>query len=284
MTATGTPTAQPELAPPGKKPGFEVRLANFTGPFDLLLGLISKHQLDITEVALATVTDEFIKYIKGLQRLGEDWALDEASEFLVIAATLLDLKAARLLPAGEVEDDEDIALLEARDLLFARLLQYKAFKQVAGLIDATLELEGRRYPRQVALEGHFAALLPELVWKHSPQEFAALAEAALKPKEAAPTEVGLAHLHGTPVSVREQAEIIGFRLRLGKALTFRALIADAESTLVVVARFLALLEMFRDKAVTFDQLLPLGELSVQWSAAAEDWSSENLSEEYEEQP
>jgi segregation and condensation protein A len=282
VAATGTPTA--ELAPSGKKPGFEVRLANFTGPFDLLLGLISKHQLDITEVALATVTDEFIKYIKGLQQLGEDWALDEASEFLVIAATLLDLKAARLLPAGEVEDDEDIALLEARDLLFARLLQYRAFKHVAGLFGATLELEGRRYPRQVALEGHFAALLPELVWKHSPQEFAALAEAALKPREAAPTEVGLAHLHGTPVSVREQAELIGLRLRLGKALTFRALIADAESTLVVVARFLALLEMFRDKAVAFDQLLPLGELSVHWTADDADWSSENLSEEYEEQP
>ncbi|WP_346959098.1 ScpA family protein [uncultured Arthrobacter sp.] len=282
MTATATPTA--EVLPPGKKPGFEVRLANFTGPFDLLLGLISKHQLDITEVALATVTDEFIKYIKGLQRLGEDWALDEASEFLVIAATLLDLKAARLLPAGEVEDDEDIALLEARDLLFARLLQYKAFKQVAGLIGSTLELEGRRYPRQVALESHFAALLPELVWKHTPQQFAALAEAALKPKAAAPTEVGLAHLHGTPVSVKEQAEIIGHRLRLGKALTFRALIADAESTLVVVARFLALLEMFRDKAVAFDQLLPLGELSVHWTADGTDWSSENLSEEYEEQP
>ncbi|MGO4122054.1 segregation and condensation protein A [Arthrobacter sp. YAF16] len=279
---TGTATA--ELSPPGKKPGFEVRLANFTGPFDLLLGLISKHQLDITEVALATVTDEFIKYIKGLQRLGEDWALDEASEFLVIAATLLDLKAARLLPSGEVEDDEDIALLEARDLLFARLLQYKAFKQVAGLIGSTLELEGRRYPRQVALEGQFAALLPELVWKHTPQQFAALAEAALKPKEAAPTEVGLEHLHGTPVSVKEQAEIIGHRLRLGKALTFRALIADAESTLVVVARFLALLEMFRDKAVGFDQLLPLGELSVHWTADDPDWSSDKLSEEYEEQP
>ena len=140
-------------SPAGKKPGFEVRLANFTGPFDLLLGLISKHQLDITEVALSTVTDEFIKYIKGLQKLGEEWALDEASEFLVIAATLLDLKAARLLPAGEVEDEEDIALLEARDLLFARLLQYKAFKQVAGMMGSTLELEGRRYPRQVALEG-----------------------------------------------------------------------------------------------------------------------------------
>jgi segregation and condensation protein A len=268
----------------GKKPGFEVRLANFTGPFDLLLALISKHQLDITEVALATVTDEFIKYIRGLQKLGEDWALDEASEFLVIAATLLDLKAARLLPAGEVEDDEDIALLEARDLLFARLLQYKAFKQVAGMMGATLDLEAERYPRQVALEAHFAALLPELLWRHTPQQFAALARTALKPKEAAPTEVGLAHLHATPVSVKEQAELLGRRLRLGRQLTFRALIADAESTLVVVARFLALLEMFRDHAVAFDQLQPLGDLTVQWTADSGGWSSRNLSEEYEEQP
>lgn len=277
------PAADP-LAGPGKKPGFEVRLANFTGPFDLLLGLISKHQLDITEVALATVTDEFIKYIRNLQQLGEEWALDEASEFLVIAATLLDLKAARLLPAGEVEDDEDVALLEARDLLFARLLQYKAFKQVAGLINSTLELEARSFPRQVALEEHFAALLPELVWRHTPGQFAALAEAALKPKEAAPSEVGLAHLHGSAVSVKEQAEILGLKLQAGRPLSFRALIADAESTLVVVARFLALLEMFRDKAVAFDQLLPLGDLTVHWTAGRDDWSSENLTEEYEEQP
>ena len=288
-TAVQKGTAAPE-GPTGtqgqsaKKPGFEVRLANFTGPFDLLLGLISKHELDITEVALSTVTDEFIKYIRGLQQLGEEWALDEASEFLVIAATLLDLKAARLLPAGEVEDDEDIALLEARDLLFARLLQYKAFKQVAGMIGSTLELEARRYPRQVALEGHFAALLPELLWRHTPEQFAGLAEAALKPKEAAPTEVGLTHLHGTPVSVKEQAELLGNRLRQGTPLTFRALIADAESTLVVVARFLALLELFRDRAVGFDQLLPLGDLTVHWTADAQGWSSENLSEEYEDQP
>jgi segregation and condensation protein A len=155
------------------KPGFEVRLANFTGPFDLLLGLIAKHQLDITEVAIATVTDEFIKYIRKLQKLGEEWALDEASEFLVIAATLLDIKAARLLPAGEVEDGEDIALLEARDLLFARLLQYKAFKQVAGLLGETLHQEALRFPRQVALEEHFAAMLPELVWKHTPNSLPA---------------------------------------------------------------------------------------------------------------
>ncbi|QCB99064.1 segregation/condensation protein A [Arthrobacter sp. PAMC25564] len=270
--------------PAAKKPGFEVRLANFTGPFDLLLGLISKHQLDITEVALSTVTDEFIKYIKGLQKLGEEWALDEASEFLVIAATLLDLKAARLLPAGPVEDDEDVARFEARDLLFARLLQYKAFKHVAGMIGSTLELEAGRYPRQVALEGHFAALLPELLWKHTPQQFAALAETALKPRDAAPTEVGLAHLHATPVSVTEQAELLGRRLRLGKPLTFRALIADAGSTLVVVARFLALLQMFRDKVVGFEQLQPLGDLTVHWTADGADWSSGNLGEDYEEQP
>jgi segregation and condensation protein A len=275
--------APPAPAEAAKKPGFEVRLANFTGPFDLLLGLISKHQLDITEVALATVTDEFIKYIRNLQQLGEEWALDEASEFLVIAATLLDLKAARLLPAGEVEDDEDVALLEARDLLFARLLQYKAFKQVAGLINSTLDIEARRYPRQVALEPGFAALLPELVWRHTPVQFAALAEAALKPKDAAPNEVGLAHLHGSAVSVKEQAEILGLKLQAGKPLSFRALIADAESTMVVVARFLALLEMFRDRAVAFDQLLPLGDLTVHWTAAHDDWSSDNLTEEYSEQ-
>ena len=266
------------------KPGFEVRLANFTGPFDLLLGLIAKHQLDITEVAIATVTDEFIKYIRKLHELGEEWALDEASEFLVIAATLLDLKAARLLPAGEAVDDEDIALLEARDLLFARLLQYKAFKQVAGILDATLHREARRFPRQVALEEHFAAMLPELVWKHTPEQFARLAEGALRPKPAPPTEVGIAHLHGSAVSVREQAAVLGLRLQRESPQPFRSLIADAESTLVVVARFLALLELFRDAAVAFDQLSPLADLTVHWTAGDRDWSAENVSEEYEEQP
>ncbi|MFJ5862710.1 segregation and condensation protein A [Pseudarthrobacter sp. NPDC092439] len=266
------------------KPGFEVRLANFTGPFDLLLGLIAKHQLDITEVAIATVTDEFIKYIRKLQELGEEWALDEASEFLVIAATLLDLKAARLLPSGEAVDDEDIALLEARDLLFARLLQYKAFKQVAAILDDTLHREARRFPRQVALEEHFAAMLPELVWKHTPEQFARLAESALRPKPAPPTEVGIAHLHGSAVSVREQAALLGLRLQRESPQPFRSLIADAESTLVVVARFLALLELFRDTAVSFDQLSPLADLTVHWAAGDRDWTAENVSEEYEEQP
>jgi segregation and condensation protein A len=274
------PLPEPETG--GRTTGFEVRLDNFTGPFDLLLGLISKHEMDITEVALARVTDEFIGYIRRLQEAGLDRALDEASEFLVIAATLLDLKAARLLPAGEVEDDEDIALLEARDLLFARLLQYRAFKRIAAMMGQRLEEEGLRYPRQVGLEPRFAALLPELVWRTPPGEFAALAAKAFEPKEPKPTEVGLAHLHAPPVSVKEQAGIIARRLQAGTPLSFRALTADAPDTLVVVARFLALLELFRDAVIAFDQAAPLGELTVRWAGAGGDWTPERLSEEYED--
>src|SRR5487761_1233963 len=129
--------------------GFEVHLDVFEGPFDLLLALISKHKLDITEVALSQVTDEFIAYIR--QRSG-GWDLDQVSYFLVVAATLLDLKAARLLPSGEVEDEEDLALLEARDLLFARLLQYRAYKEVAAIFAARMAAETQRHPRRVPLE------------------------------------------------------------------------------------------------------------------------------------
>lgn len=274
-TSAGPSAAEPSAA------GFEVRLANFTGPFDLLLGLIAKHRLDITEVALATVTDDFIGYTRALQAKGGDWALDEASEFLVIAATLLDLKAARLLPQGEVEDEEDVARLEARDLLFARLLQYKAFKEIAGVFAEILDAESRRFPRSVTLEAGFAALLPELVWRHTPAEFADLAAKAFAPKETPPTEVGIDHLHAPPVSVREQAELLGLRLQAVGPLSFRSLTADAESRLVVVARFLALLELFRDRAVAFEQAAPLAELSVRWTAG-EEWTSEHLSEEYDD--
>lgn len=272
-------TAGPQTQRP-RSSGFEVTLDNFAGPFDLLLGLISKQKMDITEVALARVTDEFISYIRRPQDGSLNWALDEASEFLVIAATLLDLKAARLLPSGEVEDDEDIALLEARDLLFARLLQYKAFKEVAALLGDRLDSESTRYPRQVSMEPHLAALLPELIWRTTVEQFAALAAKALAPKEAAPTVVGLSHLHAPAVSVKEQAELLGHRLKAGRPLSFRALTADAGTTMVVVARFLALLEMFRDSVVVFDQVSPLGELTVRWASSNEQWSSAGLSEEY----
>ncbi|MBP2217447.1 ScpA family protein [Arthrobacter sp. CAN_C5] len=270
---------RPDAAEPT---GFTVRLENFNGPFDLLLGLISKHELDITEIALATVTDEFIGYIKAFQGTDADFSLDEASEFLVIAATLLDLKAARLLPDGEVEDDEDVALLEARDLLFARLLQYKAFKEIARQLGERLAEEGKQFPRQVSLEPAFASMLPELTWRTTPQQFARLAAKALEPREPAPTEVGIAHLHGSTVSVREQAELLGIRLRRGHPLSFRQLTQDAEDMLTVVVRFLALLEMFRDAVISFDQGAPLGNLTVRWSADFENWSPASISEEYDQ--
>ncbi|WP_423724596.1 segregation and condensation protein A [Arthrobacter zhangbolii] len=261
------PAAAPDDAPQqraSERGGFEVRLTNFTGPFDVLLGLISKHELDITEIALAAVTDEFLGYIRELFGTGPEVALDEASEFLVIAATLLDLKTARLLPAGDVEDEEDVALLEARDLLFARLLQYKAFREMARLMGERLTEEARRFPRQVSLEPRFAAMLPELIWRTTPQQFAELAARALQPRDEQPPTVGLDHLHAPKTSVREQSRILAGRLFDQGAATFAELVSDADGP-VAVARFLALLELFRDGAVSFDQDAPLGELRITWT-------------------
>jgi segregation and condensation protein A len=239
---------------------FKVRLANFEGPFDLLLQLISKHKLDVTEVALSKVTDEFMAYIRAM---GPDWDLDETTEFLVVAATLLDLKAARLLPAAQVEDEADLALLEARDLLFARLLQYRAYKQIADIFNRRLDEEARRYPRTVGLEPHHADLLPEVVISIGPEGFAKLAVKAMQPKPK--PQVYVDHIHAPLVSVQEQAGIVVARLReLGEA-SFRLLVEDADGTLTVVARFLALLELYREKAVALDQETALGELVVRWT-------------------
>ena len=133
------------------------------------------------------------------------WDLEQTTSFLLVASTLLDLKAARLLPQGDVEDEEDLALLEARDLLFARLLQYKAFKQVADVLDRRMTDEARRHPRSVGLEERFATLLPEVLIGLGLEEFAGLAARALEPKPE-PEGIGLAHIHAPAVSVREQAD------------------------------------------------------------------------------
>jgi segregation and condensation protein A len=239
---------------------FTVRLTNFTGPFDLLLQLISKHKLDVTEVALARVTDEFIARIRGM---GTEWDLDEASEFLVIAATLLDLKAARLLPAAEVEDEEDLALLEARDLLFARLLQYKAFKEAASHLAELESLGARRWPRAVAMEPRYAEALPELVLGIGAERLFKLALRQFQPKPG-PPEVSIAHIHMVRVSVREHATLLRDRLRRAGSATFSLLVADCENTLEVVARFLALLELYREGLVEFEQPVSLDELTVRW--------------------
>ena len=241
----------------------------------MLLQLISRHQLDVTEVALSTVTDEFIAYTKAA---GQDWDLDETSQFLVVAATLLDLKAARLLPAGEIEDAEDLALLEARDLLFARLLQYRAYKQVAGYLEQTLAGQARRLPRDVELEPRYARLLPDVVFDLTPDRFAAIAAKAMTPPVA--DVISLAHLHAPAVSVREQAALLIGRLRRTRTATFRALTADAPDRVTTVARFLALLELFREQAVGFEQLTPLGELTVRWTGS--DAGDLEISDTYDE--
>jgi segregation and condensation protein A len=244
--------------------GFQVHLDVFEGPFDLLLALISKHKLDITEIALSSVTDEFIGYIRAL---AGGWDLDQASYFLVVAATLLDLKAARLLPAGEVDDEEDLALLEARDLLFARLLQYRAYKEVAAVFAGKIVMEGRRYPRRVPMEPRFAELLPEVLIGIGAAEFAAIAARVLAPRQL--PVVSTAHLHVPKTSVREQAEILLARLRSLRRATFRQLIADCAGTYEVVARFLAVLELYRDGRISLDQIAPLGDLYLSWTDQGE---------------
>ncbi|MGW1679772.1 segregation and condensation protein A [Saccharopolyspora sp. NPDC002376] len=255
------PAAEEEQVPgdSGSSGKFTVRLENFEGPFDLLLQLISQHQLDVTEVALHKVTDEFIAYTRAL---GDQWDLDETTEFLLIAATLLDLKAARLLPAADVEDEADLALLEARDLLFARLLQYRAYKQVAALFG---ELEAgalRCYPRSVSLEERFENLLPEVRIGVDAQRFAEVAAAVFRPKP--PPTVSLDHIHQHGVSVREHAALLRVRLAEKGSATFPELTSDCGHTVEVVARFLALLELYREKVLRFEQETPLGELVVRW--------------------
>ena len=257
---------------------FSVHLTNFEGPFDLLLSLIARHQLDITEVALGQVTDEFIAAVRHAEAVGAPWALGQISEFLVVAATLLDLKAARLLPGSDVEDAEDLEMLEARDLLFARLLQYRAFKEVAAGLAERLAGQARQIPRAVGLEPQHTALLPELVLAIGPGELAVLAAHALAPRTL-PT-VDLGHLHSPAVSVREQAAMLVERLRRGSGMSFRALVADAGSTIVVVVRFLAVLELFREGAVAFDQVEPLGELTVRWTGGEDD--TVEVTDDYDE--
>jgi segregation and condensation protein A len=250
----------------GRVAGFSVHLANFDGPFDLLLQLISRHKMDITEVALGTVTDEFIAYIRDLEKSDEGWDLDKTTEFLVVAATLLDLKAAKLLPSGEIDDEADLALLEARDLLFARLLQYRAFKEIASIFNERIEREEKTFARTVALEPHFAQLLPEVLIGVGAERFAAIANRVLTPKTA-PTFT-IDHIHRPLVSVAEEATRVVEHLRRTGRATFRALIEGAESTLVIIARFLSLLELYREGVVRFEQMVSLGELQITWVGTA----------------
>ncbi|MEZ5189131.1 MAG: ScpA family protein [Microbacterium sp.] len=268
MAPSPEPATEP-AAPAERAEGFRVSLAGFDGPFDLLLTLLGNHELDITEISLSRVTDEFISYLKGLDA---DEELEQASEFLVVAATLLDMKVAGLLPQGELVDAESVALLEARDLLFARLLQYRAFKEVSAWFERSLRREDRRHVRAVRLDEKYRRAVPELVWTLSKEDFAAIALLAFTPKEI--PHVGLDHLHAPLVSIREQAAVVVTLLRAAGSLRFRELVAGSVQPGIVVARFLAMLELYRHAALSFEQLEPLGELTLRWTA--ERWSEENL--------
>ncbi|WP_314854351.1 ScpA family protein [uncultured Microbacterium sp.] len=268
MAPSPEPATEP-AAPAERAEGFRVSLAGFDGPFDLLLTLLGNHELDITEISLSRVTDEFIAYLKGLDA---DEELEQASEFLVVAATLLDMKVAGLLPQGELVDAESVALLEARDLLFARLLQYRAFKEVSAWFERSLRREDRRHVRAVRLDEKYRRAVPELVWTLSKEDFAAIALLAFTPKEI--PHVGLDHLHAPLVSIREQAAVVVTLLRAAGSLSFRELVAGSVQPGIVVARFLAVLELYRHAALSFEQLEPLGELTLRWTA--ERWSEENL--------
>ena len=247
--------------------GFQVKLTNFDGPFDLLLSLIAKHQMEITEVALATVTDEFINYIKEMETSADGVDLDQTTEFLVVAATLLDLKAAKLLPSGQIDDEEDLALLEARDLLFARLLQYRAFKEIAIIFATRIDAEEHYFARTVALEPKYAQLLPEVLIGVTPDRFAAVANRVLVPKRAPIFSID--HIHRPLISVADEANRVVAMLRQRGSATFRSLVADADNTLVVIARFLAILELYKDSLIRFEQIVALGELHITWTGSAE---------------
>lgn len=254
--------------------GFRLAVGDFDGPFDLLVQLVAKREFDITELALAAVTSEFIGYVRELESAAGDDVdrLDELSQFIVIAATLLDLKIAELLPRGELVDAEDVALLEARDLLFARLLQYRAFKEGSAWFAERLETESGRHARSVKLEERFRQQTPELRWTLSLDDFAALALLTFTPREI--PVVGLDHLHAPLVSIREQAAHVVALLRSGETMSFRQLIAGVDQRGVVVARFIAILELYRHAAISFEQLEPLGELTLRWTAAR--WSDDHL--------
>lgn len=256
---------RPDVSPTSGR--FSVHLSNFDGPFDLLLQLISRHKMDVTEVSLSLVTDEFISFIRGLEASGAGWELDQATEFLVVAATLLDLKAARLLPSGEVEDEEDLALLEARDLLFARLLQYRAFKEIAATFSERIATADKSFARVVALDPALASLLPEVLIGVGSARFAAIAERVLSPKSR--PLVAVEHLYTPLVSVAEESKRVVEALRHATSMSFRGLISDADSTLVVVARFLALLDLYRQGVLRFDQVIALGELQIRWTGGLE---------------
>jgi segregation and condensation protein A len=238
---------------------YVVKTEVFEGPFDLLLHLIARQRVDLWQVSLSRITEDYLAEVRRMRELN----LEVATEFLVVAATLLELKAARLLPAPDADSDEVEATLEERDLLFARILQYRAYKQVAGLFGARLAEQVAFVPRRVGAEDLLRRIVPELLVGVTPEELARLAATALTP--APPPEVITTHIAPPRLSVAEAVTSLAQRLRDQGASSFEDLVGQRAEPIEVVVGLLAVLELYKQSLVELDQASTFGDIAVRWT-------------------
>lgn len=236
----------------------------YDGPFDLLLQLILKEQVDLYEVNLSRIVDAYLHEIEKLQALD----LDVTTEFLLIAATLVELKTRRLLPnTTDVDLDEELALWEERDLLLARLIECKTFKDVAQVFSSLADEADLSFPRTVGPDERFAGLLPDLLEGTSVRRLQSAAIRALTPKPV--PVVDLFHVNPISITVADAvAELIDELPRVGR-ISFRRLTADLADRIEVIVRFLAVLELFKQGYVDVDQPERFGDIEVVWCAPAD---------------
>lgn len=262
--------------------GFRVNLEVYSGPFDALLGMIANNKLELTEVSLSSITEEFLTYVRGLDFTKN---MDEASAFLDIASILVEAKSVAILPGGEDNqyDEQSLEVLRERDLLFARLLQYRAYKQAAGDFRARIAANSGRFPHPAAMDEGVAAMLPELVWTLTPLELARLTAQVIA--NAPASEVSIHQLHVPLVDLRAQSLVVRDRLiaalesKGDQSISFSELTRDCTSRIEVVARFMAVLVFFKQGVLQYQQDGPFAELHLRWvPGVAETMSDVNISE------
>lgn len=262
--------------------GFQVNLEVYSGPFDALLGMIANNKLELTEVSLSSITEEFLTYVRGLDFTKN---MDEASAFLDIASILVEAKSVAILPGSEdsQHDEQSLEALRERDLLFARLLQYRAYKQAAGDFRARIAANAGRFPHPAAMDEGIAAMLPELVWTLTPLELAQLAAQVIA--NAPASEVSIHQLHVPLVDLRAQSLVVRDRLiaalesKGDQSMSFSELTRDCTSRIEVVARFMAVLVFFKQGVLQYQQDGPFAELHLRWvSGVDETMNDVNISE------
>ncbi len=262
--------------------GFQVNLEVYSGPFDALLGMIANNKLELTEVSLSSITEEFLTYVRGLDFTKN---MDEASAFLDIASILVEAKSVAILPGGEDNqyDEQSLEALRERDLLFARLLQYRAYKQAAGDFRARIAANAGRFPHPAAMDEGIAAMLPELVWTLTPLELAQLAAQVIA--NAPASEVSIHQLHVPLVDLRAQSLVVRDRLiaalesKGDQSMSFSELTRDCTSRIEVVARFMAVLVFFKQGVLQYQQDGPFAELHLRWVPGVDETMNDvNISE------